>query len=127
VVFVHDGVRCLISQQLIRDCYEETMRKGCAIPVVNSKDSVRLMNVHDNGNEPLDRSRIKFLQTPQTFFSHLIVPAYNRPFNKKFTDEATVLEDFGVAPNLIAGEDFNIKITTPIDMIIAESLMEGRS
>jgi 2-C-methyl-D-erythritol 4-phosphate cytidylyltransferase len=126
IVFVHDGVRCLVSEQLIKNCYEETVRKGSAIPVIDSRDSVRLMNEKDSGNEAVDRSRIKFLQTPQTFSSHLIVPAYGRPYNKKFTDESMVVEDFGVTPNLIAGEEFNIKITTPLDMIIAEKLMDAR-
>ena len=117
----------MVSRQLIEKCYEEAMRSGSAVPVVDSKDSVRLMHADGNGNEVVDRSRIKFLQTPQTFSSSLILAAYNKPYDIKFTDEATVVEDFGVKPNLIEGEDFNIKITTPLDMIFAEGIMDSRS
>jgi len=127
IVFVHDGVRCLVSKRLIRKCFEEAMRMGSAIPVINSSDSVRLMHANGNGNEVIDRSRVKLIQTPQTFSSNLILSAFQRPYDSKFTDEATVVEAFGVTPNLIEGEDFNIKITTPLDMIIAEGLMDDHS
>ncbi len=66
VIWVHDGVRCLISADLIRRCYEQAVQLGSAVPVVDCRDSVRL--VEDEGrSKPIDRSRIKLVQTPQTF------------------------------------------------------------
>lgn len=122
VIFVHDGVRCLVSQELIHRCYEQALSSGSAIPVVDSKDSVRL--VTGEGNAAIDRSRVKLVQTPQTFLSTILLPSYNVGYNEDFTDEATVVEAAGHRVQLIEGEINNIKITTPVDMLIAERLLK---
>src|SRR5436190_4788545 len=57
IVFVHDAVRCLVSAELIQRCYDSAMEHGSAIPVIDCKDSVRL--VSDEGNESLERSAVK--------------------------------------------------------------------
>lgn len=126
VVFVHDGVRCLVSEALIHRCYEQTLRCGSAIPVVTSKDSVRLLFEEGEGNAAIDRSRVKLVQTPQTFLSQLLVPAYRAAYDASFTDEATVVEAAGSQVELIEGEPANIKITTPIDLAIADKILEHR-
>jgi 2-C-methyl-D-erythritol 4-phosphate cytidylyltransferase len=74
IIFIHDGVRCLLSRDLIHRCYLEAVRKGSAVPGVQSKDSVR--RIDQDGSLPLDRSSIWLIQTPQTFHSGLILPAY---------------------------------------------------
>ncbi len=122
MVFVHDGVRCLLTTQLIQSCYEAALEFGSAVPVVDCKDSVRLILGEEN--EALDRSKIKWVQTPQTFHSKILLPAYTIDYKDKFTDEASVVEAFGLKVKLIAGEDDNIKITKPIDIVVAEILME---
>jgi 2-C-methyl-D-erythritol 4-phosphate cytidylyltransferase len=124
IIFVHDGVRCLVSQQLIHLCYEQAVLSGSAIPVVDSKDSVRL--VTGEGNEAVDRSRVKLVQTPQTFTSAILLPAYayGVEYREEFTDEATVVEAAGHTVQLVEGEINNIKITTPIDLVIAEGLIK---
>src|SRR5882757_913959 len=71
VVFVHDGVRCLLTTALVHRCYEMAVEYGAAIPVIDSKDSVRL--VTPEGNTALDRSRVKLVQTPQTFLSRILL------------------------------------------------------
>jgi len=121
VVFVHDGVRCLVSGGLIRRCYEQAVSLGSAIPVVDSKDSVRL--VTKGGNEAVDRSRVKLVQTPQTFLSHILLPAYRVEYRNEFTDEASVAEAAGHTVHLVEGETSNIKITLPMDLILAEKLI----
>lgn len=121
IVFVHDGVRCLLTTHLIHRCYEAALEFGSAIPVIDSKDSVRL--VTEDGNEPLDRSKIKLVQTPQTFHSKIILPAYKIDYKDKFTDEATVAEAFGLKVHLIEGEEGNIKITRPVDLTVAEGMI----
>lgn len=123
IVFVHDAVRCLVSDALIQRCEADARQYGSAIPVIESKDSVRLETA-DN-NEPVDRSRVKLVQTPQTFHSGIILPAFaNIDYKEKFTDEATVVEAFGMKVHLTQGEDKNIKITLPTDLLIAEYLLE---
>ena len=122
IIFVHDGVRCLLSKSLIERCYEAALENGAAIPVISSKDSIRL--VRGENNEAIDRSMIKLVQTPQTFHSKILLPAFNIDFKDKFTDEATVVEAFGIPVHLIEGEENNIKITISRDLIIAEQLLK---
>jgi len=123
IVFVHGAVRCLVSVDLIRRCYDAALENGSAIPVVDSKDSVRL--IAEDGNEALERSAIKLVQTPQTFHSKILLPAYQIDYKDKFTDEATVVEAFGLKVKLVAGEENNFKVTHPVDLIIAEHLLSA--
>lgn len=123
IVFVHDAVRCLVSADLIRHCYETALESGSAIPVIDSKDSIRL--VSEAGNEALERSLVKQVQTPQTFHSKILLPAYEIDYKDKFTDEATVVEAFGLKVQLIPGEENNFKITRPIDLVLAEYLLSA--
>ncbi|MCU7549654.1 2-C-methyl-D-erythritol 4-phosphate cytidylyltransferase [Chitinophagaceae bacterium LB-8] len=123
IVFVHDAVRCLISTNLIHRCYQNTLHSGSAVPVVRCKDSVRLLNEEGNDNEVLDRSKIVLVQTPQTFHSRILLPAFEIDYKERFTDEATVVETFGLKVSLVEGEENNIKITRPVDLLFAESLL----
>lgn len=124
VVFVHDAVRCLLTTGLIRRCYEQALETGTAIPVVAAKDSIRLLT--DEGNEALDRDKVMLVQTPQTFHSKILVPAYQIDYKDKFTDEASVVEAFGLKVSLVQGEEENIKITRPVDLLIAEKILQER-
>ncbi len=124
IVFVHDAVRCLLSIDLIQRCYNHTLQMGSAVPVIQSRDSVRILNEERNDNEVLDRDKIVFVQTPQTFHSKILLPAFSIDYKERFTDEATVLEEYGLKISLIEGEENNIKITRPIDLLIAEALLD---
>ena len=121
IIFVHDGVRCLVSKNLIKRCYDTAVKTGSAIPVVSSKDSVRVIS--DNGNDAVDRNTVKLVQTPQTFHSGILLPAFNIDYKEKFTDEATVVEAYGMKVSLVEGEENNIKITQPADLLLAEKLL----
>ncbi len=125
VVFVHDGARPLITDDLIHRCYKQAIEKGSAIPVVPVTDSVRM--VVDGVTSPLNRDQLRIVQTPQTFRTELILPAFQQPWNPSFTDEATVVEANGTEVFLIDGLRDNIKITVPEDMIIAEVLLKARA
>jgi len=125
IVFVHDAVRCLVSTSLIQRCYEHTLQMGSAVPVVHTKDSVRFLNEEKNDNEVLDRNRIVLVQTPQTFHSKILLPAFQIDYKERFTDEATVVEAYGLKISLLEGEEDNIKITRPVDLLIAERIIEG--
>ena len=123
IIFVHDAVRCLVSAALIRNCYETALEFGSAIPVIDSKDSIRL--VREDGNEAIERNIVKRVQTPQTFHSKILIPAYQIDFKDKFTDEATVAEAFGLKVKLVEGEENNFKITRSMDLNIAEQLLSA--
>lgn len=124
VVFVHDGVRPLVSPSLIRTCYDEALVQGSAVPAIELKDSIR--EVDDEGNIAADRARFRIIQTPQTFLSELLVPAFEQPYEPLFTDEATVVERMGHAIHLVQGEEQNIKITRPADLAIATAFLAGQ-
>jgi len=124
VVFVHDGVRCLLTKELIHRCYQQAVETGTAIPAIPSKDSIRLIT--EEGNAAYDRNRVMLIQTPQTFHSKIIVPAFQIDYKDKFTDEATVAEAYGMKVSLVEGEETNIKITRPVDLLLAEQILAER-
>lgn len=121
IVFVHDAVRCLVTKDLVYRCFQQAVDTGTAIPVVVSKDSIRLLT--DEGNEAFDRSKTMLVQTPQTFHSKILLPAFQIDYKEHFTDEAAVIEAFGLKLSLVEGEENNIKITRPIDLLVAESIL----
>ena len=125
IIFVHDGVRCLLTENLIHRCYACAVETGTAIPVILSKDSVRIVN--DEGSDAIDRNRVMLVQTPQTFHSKILLSAFQIDYKEKFTDEATVVEAYGLKVTLVEGEENNIKITKPIDLLIAEKIINERS
>jgi 2-C-methyl-D-erythritol 4-phosphate cytidylyltransferase len=122
IVFVQDGVRCLVSQQLIRNCYQQAIEKGSAIPAVSATDSIRI----DEGasHYTIDRNKVRIIQTPQTFQSEILLDAFSQEYDPAFTDEATVVEATGHEVFLINGEYNNLKVTRPLDLCIAEKLLE---
>jgi 2-C-methyl-D-erythritol 4-phosphate cytidylyltransferase len=124
IIFVHDGVRPVASYLLIRRCYEQAMEKGSAIPAIDVWDSIRMID--GDKNRPVDRTRLRSIQTPQTFRSEILLPAYEQEYNEAFTDEATVVEAYGTEVHLIEGERSNIKVTTSEDWILAEALLDER-
>lgn len=121
VVFVHDGVRCLLTEKLIRRCYNQALEKGSAIPAVAVSDSIRM--AEGNTTRAIDRNLLLAVQTPQTFRSEIILPAFRQAYSEAFTDEATVAEAAGHKVFMIEGEKANIKITLPADLVIAEQLI----
>ena len=124
IIFVHDGVRCLLTADLIHRCYASAVETGTAIPVTSSKDSVRI--VHEEGNDAIDRNKVMLVQTPQTFHSKILLPAFKIDYKEKFTDEATVVEAYGLKVTLVEGEENNIKITKPMDLLVAEKIINER-
>lgn len=123
VVFVHDGVRPLLSQDLIQRCYHQALEKGSAIPVIPLIESIRIM---ENGtSRPINREQLRIVQTPQTFMTKIILPAFEQEYQPSFTDEANVVEAYGTPVHLIDGSLENIKVTTPEDMLIAETLLKA--
>jgi len=125
VVFVHDGARPLVSAELILRCFIQAVEKGSAIPAIPVTESMRM--IADNGSKPVPREQMRIVQTPQTFNTNIILPAFEQDYQTIFTDEATVVEAYGERVHLIDGARDNVKITTPEDMLIAEVLMKARN
>lgn len=121
VVGIHDAARPLVSIQTILNAFETAEQKGNASPAIQINESLR--EVKDNNNRAIDRSTIFIIQTPQCFQSNLIKKAFLQEYHHSFTDDASVLEAMGEKINLIEGNRENIKITTPLDLIISEAIM----
>lgn len=121
-VAVHDGVRPLASKDLIMRCINTAEKYGTAIPAVRPVDSFR--SVDTEGNRIIDRDTLRAVQTPQVFRRDIITDAYQNEYALHFTDDASVVESVGIKVTLCDGERINIKITTPEDMAIAETLMK---
>jgi 2-C-methyl-D-erythritol 4-phosphate cytidylyltransferase len=125
LVAVHDAVRPLANEQIITESYKQASVHGNAVTAVKSRDSIRQLK---NGvSVSLLRDQIYLIQTPQTFRLAQIKEAYMQPYSNKFTDDASVVEETGIAINLIEGSYQNIKITFPEDIAVAELLMAGSS
>lgn len=123
VVAIHDGVRPLASENLIMLAYSQAENKGSAIPLVPLNDSLRYSN--NNHWEAFDRNLIRAVQTPQVFSTSLLMEAYqNTAYSEHITDDTMVFEKAGFIPHFIPGERENIKITTPIDLVTAEAILQ---
>lgn len=122
LVAIHDGVRPLIKRETILNSFKVAENTGNAIVSVACKDSLRRTSGQEN--TAVDRADYQLIQTPQTFQISLIKAAFKADYQPTFTDDASVLEQHGLKINLIEGDYRNIKITTPEDLIVAESLLK---
>lgn len=125
IVFVHDGVRPIVSKSLIQRCYEQAVKLGSAIPAIAVAESMRI--VDGETSRTINRDELRIIQTPQTFLSSVILPAFQQEYQPSFTDEATVAEAHGTKIYLVEGEQGNIKVTKPDDLVIAEALLKARN
>lgn len=123
IVFIHDGVRPLVSAQTIENCYQTAANKGNALPVITPSESIR--KVFNGENRAVDRSRYFLVQTPQTFRVSLIKKAYDQDYQEDFTDDASVLEKTGEKICLVQGNRNNIKVTYPEDVEITKILLKN--
>ncbi len=117
VVGVHDGVRPFPAIDVIRRCYDTARTAKAVIPVTPVVETLRHIT---EGTKP--RGDYRLVQTPQTFDIQLLKAANRQPFSEAFTDDASVVESYGHAITMVEGNRENIKITTPFDLAIAETL-----
>ena len=136
IVAVHDGVRPLLTENMIKDMFDKAEDCPALIPVVPCVDTMKVLRkkVWDDGSETLsaipgqsvDRSVLYGAQTPQIFHSELLKAAYDQAYDTAFTDDASVVERYGKSLSYIIGERLNIKITTSEDLVLAEAVMKVR-
>ena len=123
VVGIHDAVRPFPSVEAIQRCFELAARSGSAIPVVPVKDSIR--RVEEDRSEAVDRGALRAVQTPQCFDLATFKAAFDTPYRPEFTDDASVYEAAGHTVNLCEGDPWNVKVTTPEDLTIAEAFVRA--
>ena len=119
-IAIHDAVRPLVSHETLTRCFNTLNEHNAVVPAIPINDSIR--EVHGVLNKSVDRSLYKRIQTPQCFESSMLKEAYSKSFSPLFTDDASVVEANGHSVFLVEGNLENIKITSPIDLIVGESL-----
>jgi 2-C-methyl-D-erythritol 4-phosphate cytidylyltransferase len=122
LVAIHDGVRPLVSLETIKRCFKKAASSGNAIPAIEIPESLRI--IEKGKNAPADRSRYRLIQTPQIFKLKLLQESFKQDYKPEFTDDASVVESMGYSINLVQGNKENIKITTPSDLLVAESYLK---
>jgi 2-C-methyl-D-erythritol 4-phosphate cytidylyltransferase len=121
-IAVHDGVRPLVSNDTLRNCWDVVVATGAVVPVVPVKESLRKIGEH--GSVAMVRSEYRLVQTPQCFSKEVILDAYSREYHAAITDDASLVEEAGYHVALVHGNDENIKLTTPSDLLFAQVLLK---
>lgn len=122
IILIHDGVRPFVTEKVIEQGVKIAEEKGTAIPVISLKSSLREGTFTQN--KAKDRSQFFTVQTPQIFKREIIMNGYKKPFTKSITDDASLVEQTGQEITLFEGNESNIKITTPFDLIVANAILE---
>lgn len=132
LVAVHDGVRPLLSEGLVRDMFEKAEGVPALIPVTPCVDTMKVLENKDGElvavpGAKADRSVLYGAQTPQIFHSEILKEAYAMPYDTSFTDDASVVEKYGKSLFYVVGERLNIKITTQDDLLLARAILSVKS
>jgi 2-C-methyl-D-erythritol 4-phosphate cytidylyltransferase len=128
IVVVHDGARPLIHPQLISRCIQETRRCGAVIVARPLTDTIKQVSSAGLIDRTIPRNALWAAQTPQVFTCPLLKRAFVEAYQQGFrgTDEASLVERLGHKIKVIEGSAYNVKITTPEDMVIAEAILTRR-
>ena len=132
LVAVHDGVRPLLSEGLVRDMFEKAEGVPALIPVTPCVDTMKVLENKDGElvavpGAKADRSVLYGAQTPQIFHSEILKEAYAMPYDTSFTDDASVVEKYGKSLSYVVGERLNIKITTQDDLLLARAILSVKN
>lgn len=125
---VQDGARPLVLPELIDQVIAAAARCGAAAPAVPLKDTVK--EVRDGGavERTLDRETLRAVQTPQVFDAALLKSALQDALEHEvpITDDCSAVERLGKVVFLVDGDEENLKITTPVDLLLAEAILQDR-
>jgi len=126
IVLVHDGARPLVPAELITRVIEAARAGGAAVPVLAVEDTLKEVRDGTVG-VTVDRTNLFRAQTPQGFRYDVLKKALDAARHDRFfgTDEAALVERIGLPVTAVAGDPRNIKITTPVDIPLAEALLDA--
>lgn len=126
-VIVHDGVRPFINDEIISRCLEATDEWGAAVSAVPVKETIKVANENLFIADTPNRQLLWRVQTPQVFRASLIVEAHKKAIEdiSDSPDDATLVERLGSPVKLVMGSYQNVKLTTPEDLLTAETIIAG--
>lgn len=127
-VLVHDGVRPFVTPDLVDACIDKAEETGACIPALGISDTVKQVGEDGLITHTLDRRNLFRAQTPQVFRLDLILSAFSHAQKTCFsgTDEASILEHASIPVYTLSGDPFNIKLTTPRDLVLAQFLLKEK-
>ena len=125
---VQDGARPLVTPELIDAVAEAAARTGAAAPAVRVKDTVKAVRADGTVDRTLDRDALRAVQTPQIFEASLLKAALQSALEAgaAVTDDCSAVERLGKRVYLVDGDEENLKITTPADLLLAEAILKDR-
>lgn len=128
-VIIHDAVRCLVSEDIIRQTLTAAQKYGAALAAAPVKDTIKITTGEGFVQKTIPRTDVWSAQTPQIFSYDLIQLAYKRAYQEKFygTDDAMLVERLGRKVKIVPAHEENIKVTTPLDFQLAETILSQRS
>jgi 2-C-methyl-D-erythritol 4-phosphate cytidylyltransferase len=121
-IAVHDGVRPFVSFETLDRCFSALNQYEAVVPVLKLKESIRQTN--ENSTNAVDRSNYRLVHTPQCFRAEVLHKAYEQAYHEKVTDDACLVEGLGYTIHLVESNEENIKLTTPFDFLIAETIIQ---
>ena len=126
---IQDGARPLVTEDMICRTVDMALSYHAAAPAIPVKDTIKVVGEDGRVESTPDRASLRAVQTPQVFDRDLLVAAWQRAKKEKlqYTDDCSAMEGLGVHVYLTEGSEENLKITTPLDLKIAELIMEGRN
>lgn len=130
-VLIHDGARPFVDTEIITRVMETVVREKACVVGMPVKDTIKIADEEGYVSQTPDRNRVWMIQTPQAFAYDLIMDAYQKMMmgnQAGITDDAMVAEQYSdVKVKMVPGSYENIKITTPEDLIIAETFCQNRA
>ncbi|MBU2044286.1 MAG: 2-C-methyl-D-erythritol 4-phosphate cytidylyltransferase [Candidatus Omnitrophica bacterium] len=124
-VLIHDGARPLVSEKIIRGVLVGLEKYPAVISAIPAQDTVKSIR-RGFVSKTLNREEIFLVQTPQGFKKDALLKAYDKYRDKKFTDDSQFIELLGLKVKVSVGSRFNLKITYPEDVILAEAITQSR-
>ncbi len=128
-VMIHDGARPFVSKEVLKRAIEKTIEHKATVVAVPVKDTIKVINANTQIVEATPaREKLWSVQTPQSFSKQLLIDAYQSAKEKglQVTDDSMIVEAYGKTVSVVRGEYTNIKITTPEDLVIGESILNNR-
>lgn len=127
LVAIHDGVRPMVSKEIIESCFQEAEKYGSAVPAIMPTETVRLGTFKKRKTSLISRKNILLIQTPQVFRASILKKCYKISGRRSFTDDSSVVEFSGEKIHVIEGDQENIKITTQQDLNIVSVLFQMKT
>lgn len=125
---IQDGARPLVTEKIIKETVDKALSYHAAAPAIPVKDTIKVVGEDGRVESTPNRDTLRAVQTPQIFDKDLLMAAWKRAKKEKltYTDDCGAMEGLGIHVYLTEGSEENIKITTPLDLKVAELILKGR-